>query len=459
MPRTIAGWAKADTTNIVDWTNVFGFTSTPDGGNYLSFDIDKIGGANNYCIHIYGWEYGYVAIDLEWHHFAASYDGTTIRYYAGGAYFGSHDQALNTIDNVQMGKRGHAAGGNWPGSVDDVRIYNYPLTLGEIEMLAGVPAVGDTWAANGTVAVGIAAGGHSGKAMTLTYDNSVAPYQGDVRFAFAAPMDMTRGLADGLSLWFRGDPNNGASPLLLAIMDTAGGLGIVAHPDPAAVQAGQWQKWTVSLSLFSAQGVNLASVAGIGIGIGAGQADGAGTVLVDDVWVVRSGLVLENTSFEQHGARNAWATPDGHAAVEGFNSITGWSMDSAPSDSGVEVAGPATDGSWSVYLKGSDPSIWQLTDHVLGANEVFQLDVYARVIKGAVRGDGNLRMSFFVDVDGTRVPVATGSYSVDYLAPTKRTLVFNSAATPDAVGYKLGVELDNAADNWISLDKVSLTVR
>ncbi len=136
-PRTIAGWVKADTTTITDWTNLFGFTSTPDGVAAQSFDIDKMGGANTYCIHVYGWERNIMAIDLEWHHLAATYDGTTVAWYGDGALVSSEAWVLDTQDNFQMGQRAHAAGGNFPGSIDEVRIYDKALSAEEIAWLAG----------------------------------------------------------------------------------------------------------------------------------------------------------------------------------------------------------------------------------------------------------------------------------------------------------------------------------
>jgi hypothetical protein len=136
-PRTISGWVKADTTTITDWTNLFGFTSVPDGVAGLSFDMNKMGGSNTYCIHAYGWERNIMPIDLEWHHLAATYDGTTVAWYGDGLHVTSEAWVLNTQDNVQMGKRAHAAGGNFPGSIDEVRIYNKALSAEEIAWLAG----------------------------------------------------------------------------------------------------------------------------------------------------------------------------------------------------------------------------------------------------------------------------------------------------------------------------------
>lgn len=136
-PRTIAGWVKADTTEITDWTNLFGFSSKPDGVAAKSFDMNKIGGTNQYGIHAYGWERTILAIDLEWHHLAATYDGTTIAWYGDGQFVASEVWALDTQDNFQMGKRAHAAGGNFPGLLDEVRVYNKALSAEEVAWLAG----------------------------------------------------------------------------------------------------------------------------------------------------------------------------------------------------------------------------------------------------------------------------------------------------------------------------------
>jgi hypothetical protein len=290
MPRTIAGWAKADTTNIVDWTNVFGFTSTPDGGNYLSFDNDKIGGANNYCIHVYGWETGYVAIDLEWHHLAATYDGTTVKWFHGGRLAGSAALTLNTIDNVQMGKRGHAAGGNWPGAVDDVRIYDYALSELEIESLAGyVPAriLTDAWAGDAVTSIALSTSGpHAGnQAMKVTYNTWKLPLAGA---ATTTPpyANITRGGANTISVWVRGSSKNYANWLFVAAADTSGRMFMAPYKDMTGLLNGEWANWTVPLKLFSANGVDITKTAKLGIGAMAGRA-GKGTFYVDDIWLIK----------------------------------------------------------------------------------------------------------------------------------------------------------------------------
>jgi hypothetical protein len=145
-PRTIAGWAKANVpaAQIVGWTPAFGFTSLQQatlGGK--SFDIQRRGGQDFYCIHVYGWEENIMPMDQDWHHLAGTYDGTTIVWYGDGVRVGSVAREIDTEDNVQIGKRGHAAGGYWPGLVDEFHIYSYALSDAEIAYLAadGAPSI------------------------------------------------------------------------------------------------------------------------------------------------------------------------------------------------------------------------------------------------------------------------------------------------------------------------------
>jgi len=133
-PRTIAGWVKANTTDIPNWTNIFGFTSLT-GSSDLSFDMNRRD-YSAYCIHVYGWERDIMDVDLDWHHLAATYDGTTITWYGDGRLVNSEDRALSTEDNVQMGKRAHNDN-HFPGWVDEVYIFARALSAPEIGWLAG----------------------------------------------------------------------------------------------------------------------------------------------------------------------------------------------------------------------------------------------------------------------------------------------------------------------------------
>jgi hypothetical protein len=136
-PRTIAGWAKADVTEMNDWTNVFGFTGPAENGRH--FDIQYVGDTDSsthgyYGVHMYGDEYDIMPVDLDWHHLAATYDGTATSYYGDGVLRGSATYAIDTPGAIRMGKR-EDNDNYFPGSVDDVRIYDYVLSDAEVAVL------------------------------------------------------------------------------------------------------------------------------------------------------------------------------------------------------------------------------------------------------------------------------------------------------------------------------------
>ena len=144
MPRTIACWAKADHTNIPDWTLIFGFTTT-GGGSGSHFNIGSLGGPGGTGAHVWGWEETMFSDQdaLEWHHYAMTYDGTTIAYYGDGVPMDSDPGKSNVQDlaimgdNVQIGSR-ITQDSSFPGDVDDCRVYDRVLTTLEIRTVVGV---------------------------------------------------------------------------------------------------------------------------------------------------------------------------------------------------------------------------------------------------------------------------------------------------------------------------------
>ena len=157
-PRTIAGWAKATTTAIVDWTNLFGFTGPSGAGGH--FDIEIVGATDSttagyYGLHMYGDEYDIMPCDLEWHHLAATFDGAQASWYADGVQMGFATFAINTPGNVHVGRRDDNTN-YFPGTIDDVRIYDYVLNATQI---ATVMRINLAWAWNpnpGNGATGVA---------------------------------------------------------------------------------------------------------------------------------------------------------------------------------------------------------------------------------------------------------------------------------------------------------------
>jgi len=131
-PRTIAGWAKASTTAIPEWTSVFGFA--PNGstdGTYFDIEVDDAG---NYVIHVQGWQAVICPVDTEWHHFASTYNGSAGSWYLDGNYIDSESGAVATVDRMIIGAR-LSDSHYFPGIVDDVRVYNRELTLEDIKTL------------------------------------------------------------------------------------------------------------------------------------------------------------------------------------------------------------------------------------------------------------------------------------------------------------------------------------
>ena len=108
-PRTIACWAKADTTAIGDWTNIFGFTGPASNGQH--FDIEIVGATGTTTsgfigVHRHGWEMDITANDQEWHHLAATFDGTIVSLYGDGRLANTATASnVNTPGPVHMGKR------------------------------------------------------------------------------------------------------------------------------------------------------------------------------------------------------------------------------------------------------------------------------------------------------------------------------------------------------------------
>ena len=136
-PRTIAGWVRATTTNVPDWTNVFGFTGPSGEGGH--FDIEVVGQtgtttAGHYGVHVYGWQQNLLPIDREWHHFAATYDGAEAAWYADGTMLGSEAVSVSTETTIQMGKR--IDNDNFfSGQIDDVRVYDEALSSDQIQVV------------------------------------------------------------------------------------------------------------------------------------------------------------------------------------------------------------------------------------------------------------------------------------------------------------------------------------
>jgi len=126
---------------------------------------------------------------------------------------------------------------------------------------------------------------HSGRqSMPLFYDNGVRLSEATMTLT-----DLRNWTEEGvgvLTIWFRGEAANAVVPLYVALNGNA----VVTHGNLTATQLDTWTEWTIDLTRFADQGVNLSSVNTISIGLGNKSnpvAGGTGTMYIDDIRLYR----------------------------------------------------------------------------------------------------------------------------------------------------------------------------
>jgi len=122
---------------------------------------------------------------------------------------------------------------------------------------------------------------HSGiQSMPYFYDNSVGYSEATLTLTY--PRDWTEKGVNTLTIWFRGNSDNAAETLYVALNGSA----VVTHDNPNAAQINKWTEWNIDLQAFADQGVNLANVNTISLGLGNKNnplAGGSGTIYIDDI--------------------------------------------------------------------------------------------------------------------------------------------------------------------------------
>ena len=135
---------------------------------------------------------------------------------------------------------------------------------------------------------------HGGsQSMPYFYDNDKQNFSNysEAELTLDYPRDWTRQEVDKLTLWFRGDSNNDAEPLYVAVSNSTGEPAIVVHDDPAATKIGVWTEWAIPLQDLADQGIDLTDVDRIAIGLGTrGNVTipgGSGKIFIDDIRLYR----------------------------------------------------------------------------------------------------------------------------------------------------------------------------
>ncbi|MHC4580884.1 MAG: LamG domain-containing protein [Planctomycetota bacterium] len=126
---------------------------------------------------------------------------------------------------------------------------------------------------------------HGGaQSLIYSYDNGGKTSEATLTLVY--PRDWTEQGAARLSLWFRGNSDNAADRIFIALNGTAA----VYHDNTSATQLTGWNEWMIELSAFGGLGVDLANVNSITIGIGtkgSPAAGGTGTMYFDDIRLYR----------------------------------------------------------------------------------------------------------------------------------------------------------------------------
>ncbi|UCG57410.1 MAG: hypothetical protein JSU70_21405 [Phycisphaerales bacterium] len=132
---------------------------------------------------------------------------------------------------------------------------------------------------------------HGGsQSMPFRYKNTVLPFYSEIERQWAVPQDWATSGTRVLGLWVYGDPCNVPGPLYVALQDASGATSVVNHPDPNAVCAGCWNKWSIELSKFV--GIHPVAVSKICIGVGdrrglGRSVGGEGMLFIDDIELSR----------------------------------------------------------------------------------------------------------------------------------------------------------------------------
>jgi len=137
---SVACWFYADSLNQSDWPSLCGKSSNDnwdDGWGAFFYDD-----AARFYVNRWNRNVAYMAFTDtgSWHHFAGTYDGSTVKVYIDGVK-GTDDNYSGTIDDsgdFTIAEMGDWATGRWHGKIDDVRIYGCTLSDEEVAELADI---------------------------------------------------------------------------------------------------------------------------------------------------------------------------------------------------------------------------------------------------------------------------------------------------------------------------------
>ena len=135
---------------------------------------------------------------------------------------------------------------------------------------------------------------HGGRqSMPYEYNNAGNLKYSEAEMTLVYPRDWTENGIDKLTIWFRGNSDNVAEPMYVAL----NGFALVYHDDSNATQIDTWTEWTIDLQKFVELGVDLSNISTIAIGFGYKnnpQPGGSGLMFFDDIRLCKSPEVTDS---------------------------------------------------------------------------------------------------------------------------------------------------------------------
>ncbi len=185
---------------------------------------------------------------------------------------------------------------------------------------------------------------HGGaQSMPYSYDNNLKYSEATLTLVY--PRDWTQNDVNTLTLWFRGNKNNAAERMYIALNGSA----VVYNDNPKASQISIWTGWNTNLKAFADQGVNLTNVNSIAIGFGnkaSPGAGGSGKMYFDDIRLATAAVPVGRILLLDEDFESLVLGPNVEEGTTGTEVWTetpppGWVID----ESGVPgVGNRATDG-------------------------------------------------------------------------------------------------------------------
>jgi hypothetical protein len=188
---SVSLWLKINNTTQTDYKRAFGRYHIDDNNRpfYIEYDYNT----NKYQgiwrnAGTYGSAWGGAVTSTQWKHFVVTFkDGIAISYDDGvkSSYSSSVVQPPSSSTNTQIGSINAGADKNFPGSIDEVRVYNRALSADEVAKLYKTTAPDDPdtglvgyWSFNGPDLSGTTAYDRSGKGNNGTLTNGPTVTEG-----------------------------------------------------------------------------------------------------------------------------------------------------------------------------------------------------------------------------------------------------------------------------------------